>query len=82
LFKKTFNFFNVLILTGRYIFNIFRYKTKFDFPFVICVRENKFPTILRAIEQRLQNDKDQELNTGIEEVKKISTLRIQEIVKH
>ncbi|KAI4462516.1 2-oxo-4-hydroxy-4-carboxy-5-ureidoimidazoline decarboxylase-related [Holotrichia oblita] len=57
------------------------YKKKFSFPFVICARENKIQKILSSIEMRLHNEHHQELSTGIEEVKKISKLRIYEIVK-
>lgn len=65
-------FFNWLVLI--------RYKQKFGFPFVICAKENKAATILAAIEKRLNHEKLQELQNGIEEVKKISTLRIQQLV--
>lgn len=58
-----------------------KYKTKFSFPFVICVREtNKIEAILRGITLRLQNERTEELNTGINEVKKICRLRIGQII--
>lgn len=58
-----------------------KYKTKFGFPFVICVREtNKIEAILRGITLRLQNSKNEELSTGINEVKKICRLRIGQII--
>lgn len=58
-----------------------QYKTKFGFPFVICVREtNKIEAILRGITVRLQNSKNEELYTGIQEVKKICRLRIGQII--
>ncbi|GJQ65214.1 hypothetical protein Trydic_g7349 [Trypoxylus dichotomus] len=57
------------------------YKKKFDFPFVICARENKVQAILSSITDRLQNEHNKELYTGIEEVKKISRLRIYQIVR-
>lgn len=58
-----------------------KYKTKYGFPFVICVREtNKIEAILRGINVRLQNDRDEELNTGTNEVKKICRLRIGHII--
>lgn len=59
----------------------FRYKEKFGFPFVICARENKATAIFTAIQKRLDNEKLQELQNGINEVKKISALRIAQIVK-
>ena len=55
------------------------YKKKFGFPFVICVRENKKVVIMEQIEKRLHNDRETEVKTGIENVKKICHLRIQDI---
>jgi len=58
-----------------------KYKSKFGFPFIICVREtNKIESILRGISLRIQNNRNEELNTGINEVKKICRLRIGQIV--
>ncbi|XP_011297337.1 2-oxo-4-hydroxy-4-carboxy-5-ureidoimidazoline decarboxylase [Fopius arisanus] len=56
------------------------YKDTFSFPFVICARENRVQTILTAIEERLKNSREVELKTGIDEVKKISSLRINDLV--
>ena len=56
------------------------YKTKFGFPFVICARENKKESILKGLEFRNGNGVLQEVNTGIEEVKKICLLRLKDIV--
>lgn len=59
-----------------------KYKIKFNFPFVICVREtNKIEAILRGVTLRLENDRNEELNTGINEVKKICRLRIGQIIE-
>lgn len=58
-----------------------KYKTKFGFPFVICVRvTNRIEAILRGITSRLENTRDEELHTGINEVKKICRLRIGQII--
>ncbi|XP_049791906.1 2-oxo-4-hydroxy-4-carboxy-5-ureidoimidazoline decarboxylase-like isoform X2 [Schistocerca nitens] len=57
------------------------YKSKFGFPFVICARENKPDTILEGLRRRLQNSKEDELETGISEVKKICNLRIKDLVE-
>lgn len=59
----------------------FRYKEKFGFSFVLCARENKAATIFSAIQKRLNNEKPQEIENGINEVKKISAFRIADIVK-
>ncbi|EDS43562.1 uricase [Culex quinquefasciatus] len=57
------------------------YKLKFGFPFVVCVREaSKFEAILRGITERVNNRPEQELETGINEVKKICRLRILQLV--
>lgn len=58
-----------------------KYKEKFGFPFVICVRQNnKIERILEGFENRLPNNRDQEINNGIDAVKKICQLRIEDIV--
>ena len=57
------------------------YMSKFQFPFVICARENKKDTILTNIVIRQENCKDVELNIGIEEVKKIARLRLMNIIE-
>lgn len=59
-----------------------KYKQKFGFPFVICVRQNnKIEYILAGFRHRLPNDREQEIINGIEEVKKICQLRIEDIVQ-
>lgn len=58
------------------------YKKKFEFPFVICVREsNKFEVILKALQQRISNFRDVEIENAINEVKKISEIRVRDILK-
>ncbi|XP_033633729.1 2-oxo-4-hydroxy-4-carboxy-5-ureidoimidazoline decarboxylase-like [Asterias rubens] len=53
-----------------------RYKEKFNFPFVICARENKKVVIIAELKSRIHNSKDAELEKGINEVKKIAWYRI------
>lgn len=57
-----------------------RYRAKFGFPFVICARENKKDAIIIGLKTRLENDKNTELSTGIQEVKKIMLLRLKDLV--
>ncbi|XP_022120672.2 2-oxo-4-hydroxy-4-carboxy-5-ureidoimidazoline decarboxylase-like [Pieris rapae] len=57
-----------------------RYKLKFGFPFIICARENKVQSIIDGLNSRILNSRDQEIETGINEVKKICKLRILDIV--
>lgn len=56
------------------------YRTKFDFPFVICARENKKNAILAAFPARLQNSPEQELATALAEIGKIARLRLWDAV--
>jgi 2-oxo-4-hydroxy-4-carboxy-5-ureidoimidazoline decarboxylase len=57
------------------------YHAKFDFPFVICARENKKEAILAAFPVRLQNSPEQELATALVEIGKIARLRLCDAVK-
>ncbi|KAK5643207.1 hypothetical protein RI129_007052 [Pyrocoelia pectoralis] len=60
----------------------FRYRVKFGFPYIICVREkNNTSEILDDIESRLSNGKEEELCTAIDEVKKICRLRLLTLIK-
>jgi 2-oxo-4-hydroxy-4-carboxy-5-ureidoimidazoline decarboxylase len=58
------------------------YKNKFGFPFIVCVRENKFESILSGLQQRINNTKEQEIEIEMAEVKKICRLRICQIVDY
>lgn len=53
-----------------------RYHDRFDFPFVICARENKKASILAGFERRLANDRAQEIANALDEVAKIARLRL------
>lgn len=54
-----------------------RYKSKFDFPFVMAVRNSNRQAILSAIEARLQNDPAVEFDRAILEIHKIAKLRLE-----
>lgn len=56
------------------------YKQRFGFPFVICARMNDKATILHQMTERCQNEPALETVRGIEEVKKICTLRLHGII--
>ncbi|KAG8584885.1 hypothetical protein GDO81_004803 [Engystomops pustulosus] len=58
-----------------------QYKEKFGFPFVICAKMADKDKIMRELSARLQNDPSVELLIGIDEVKKICHLRIQDILR-
>ncbi|XP_056417808.1 putative 2-oxo-4-hydroxy-4-carboxy-5-ureidoimidazoline decarboxylase [Hyla sarda] len=57
-----------------------RYKEKFGFPFVICAKLSDKHKIMEELTARLHNDPSAELLKGIEEVKKICHLRLQDIL--
>src|SRR5882724_601897 len=52
------------------------YRSKFGFPFVICVRQNKKEAILASLPARLANTPDQELRTALDEIAKIAWHRL------
>ncbi|XP_059380114.1 2-oxo-4-hydroxy-4-carboxy-5-ureidoimidazoline decarboxylase [Carassius carassius] len=56
------------------------YKERFGFPFVICARLNNKADIVRQVSERLKNDRGAERERAIEEVKKICSLRLRNIV--
>ncbi len=55
------------------------YRGKFDFPFVMAVRQSDKAAILAAFEERLGNDADTELARAITEIKTIARLRLEAI---
>jgi len=57
------------------------YQAKFGFPFVICARLNKKEAILDGFRVRLQNSREQEIKTALEEIGKIAYLRLQDIIQ-
>ena len=56
------------------------YKTKFNFPFVVCVKENTKGSILQSLRIRLKNDRSEEVEKALEEVCKIAYYRLEDIV--
>lgn len=59
-----------------------RYRERFCFPFVICVKDVTLTDIMETLEIRYFNSLENELKTAMEEVKKIARLRIMELVWH
>lgn len=57
------------------------YKAQFGFPFIICARLNKKEAMLNGFKVRLQNSREQEVKTALEEIGKIAYLRLQDIVQ-
>uniref|UniRef100_A0A1L8E2I5 2-oxo-4-hydroxy-4-carboxy-5-ureidoimidazoline decarboxylase n=1 Tax=Nyssomyia neivai TaxID=330878 RepID=A0A1L8E2I5_9DIPT len=59
------------------------YWEKFNFPFVICVRECKSTDdIIESVRTRMSRTPEEELKVAFEHVKKITSLRIADIVSH
>lgn len=56
------------------------YQERFGFPFVICVRENKKEGILAGFDARLNNSRDKEIDTALDEIAKIAWLRLLDVV--
>ena len=57
------------------------YREQFDFPFVICARENKKDAILEAFARRLKHNREREIQVSIEEICKIARLRVIDAVE-
>ena len=56
------------------------YNEKFDFPFIMAVRNSTRTEILKAFEARLQNEREEELVTALEQVHQIARLRLEAFV--
>jgi len=57
-----------------------RYREKFGFPFVVCARLNKKNAILEGFKARLQNSRDQEIETALQEIFKIAEIRLRDLI--
>lgn len=55
-----------------------RYRHRFGFPFIICVRLTDKAGILAAMEQRLNHDETTEIATALAEIGKIVHLRLKD----
>lgn len=56
-----------------------RYRERFGFPFVICVRLTDKAGILAAMQQRLTHDRDQEIAAALSEIGEIVRLRLEDL---
>lgn len=52
------------------------YLDKFGFPFIICVRRHTLASIQRSFKRRLQNDRATELKLAVQEISRVSRLRL------
>ncbi|MEY4488851.1 MAG: 2-oxo-4-hydroxy-4-carboxy-5-ureidoimidazoline decarboxylase [Verrucomicrobiota bacterium] len=56
------------------------YRAKFDFPFVICVRDHTQAGIFEAFEQRVANSREAEIKTALAQIARIAWHRLQALV--
>ena len=56
------------------------YRERFDFPFVICARENKKASILGGFQTRLKHSQSEEIQIALGEIAKIARLRLHDAV--
>lgn len=52
------------------------YRDKFDFPFIMAVRNRTRAEILAAFAKRIEHDYDREFETALQEIHKIARLRL------
>jgi 2-oxo-4-hydroxy-4-carboxy-5-ureidoimidazoline decarboxylase len=57
------------------------YRQKFHIPFIVCVRRHTKESILWQYERRLQNTRQAELETALDEIVRIAALRLSDQVK-
>ena len=58
-----------------------QYRAKIGFPFIICARLNKKDAILTAFPARLQNSREEEMETALRETFKIADLRLKDLLQ-
>ena len=56
------------------------YKDKFDFPFIVAVKNHTKESILQAFETRLENDREREKQQALSEISKIARLRLESLI--
>src|SRR5579863_8053808 len=56
------------------------YRSKFGFPYIVCVRRHTRDSILKDFERRLPNDAATETKTSIVEICRIAALRLDQLV--
>lgn len=56
------------------------YRSKFGFPYIVCVRRHTRDSILRDFERRLPNDAKDEAQKSVEEIYRIAALRLDQVV--
>ena len=57
------------------------YHEKFGLPMVVCVREHTKESILENVQSRLENSRDEEIQTALAEISKISHYRLLNLIE-
>jgi len=57
------------------------YRARFDFPFILCARQNKKEAILEKFPMRLERSRVEEIQTALDEVAKIARLRLEDLLQ-
>ena len=57
------------------------YRDKFGFPFIIAVKGHNRQTILKAMAERVENDRERELKECIEQIVKIGQFRLADLCR-
>jgi len=57
-----------------------RYRERFGFPFIICVRLTDKAGILAAMQERLANERSTEINNALVQIGEITRLRLEDIL--
>ncbi len=57
------------------------YRERFGFPMIVCVKEHTKESILQNARSRLQNSREEEVETALGEIAKIARLRLQDLVE-
>lgn len=57
------------------------YRTRFGFPFIVCVRNHTKDSILQAFGKRLGNSQDVEIQNALDEVRRIAEYRARDLIE-
>jgi len=58
-----------------------QYTDKFGFPFIIAVKGHNKDSIKASMKERIDNDRETELNTALREIYKIARFRLEDLVQ-
>ena len=56
------------------------YKSKFEFPFIICVKDHTQSSIFKHFEERTNNDAETELNAALQQISRIAWHRLNDLL--